>query len=124
MVGPPVAADPDEAARIGIKAMLGLGPVVALAGAAPALQEIAVLIEFEHRRCRLAFRDLVFAHAARALQDPGVALRVDGDARHLAPDPSARQLRPARINLEAWKLLLLRGRRRPRAALQDQKRRG
>src|SRR5207249_9778953 len=100
MVGAAVATEPDEAARVGVDAVLGLRPVVALARAAPGLDEVARLVEFEHRRRGHAFVALVFAHAGRALQDPGMALRVDRYARDLAPDPLARQLWPRGIRSE------------------------
>src|SRR5207253_1255102 len=96
-----------------------------VAGAAPGLDEVARLVEFEHRRRGHAFVALVFAHAGRALQDPGMALRVDRYARDLAPDPLAGQLWPRGIDLEARDLLLLCGRGRPRSALKrEEHRRG
>src|SRR6185437_8554085 len=49
-----VAADPDESLRVDIDAVLVLEPVVALSRAAPGLEQIALLIELEHRGRRLA----------------------------------------------------------------------
>ena len=44
-----VAADPDEVVVVDEDAVLVLLPVVALAGAAPGLHDLAVLVELDHR---------------------------------------------------------------------------
>src|SRR4029453_7333686 len=101
-----VAAKPDEALGVGVDAVLGLWPIVALPWPAPALDEVAGLVEFEHRRRRLVA--LVGPHAGRALQDPGMATVIDRDTRHLAPHIFARQLGPGWIDFEFWNLAGLR----------------
>src|SRR5262249_32660361 len=93
---------------IGVDAVLGLGPVIALPRPTPALDEIPGFVELEHRRRSLVA--LIRTHRARALQDPGVATVVDRDARHLAPDIFAWQLGPGRVDLELRDLAGLRGR--------------
>src|SRR5262249_61041370 len=49
-----VATDPDEAFVIDINAVLVLEPIIALAGSAPSLEQIAVGVELHHRRSREA----------------------------------------------------------------------
>ena len=112
MIGRTVAADPDVAARIDIDAVLDLGPIEALPGSAPRLDEIPQLVELDHRWC--GFVLLVGAQAARALEHPGVPLLVDRDARHLPEDVARRQFGPGRIDLEPRRLAggLRRGRGR------------
>ena len=52
-----VAADPDEAFLVDLDAVLAPDPFIAVAGAAPGAQQIAVGVEFQHRRRRdAAFR--------------------------------------------------------------------
>src|SRR5262249_38903500 len=100
MVGAAVAAEPDEALGIGVDAVLGLRPVIALPRPAPALDEVAGLVERENGR--RGFVLLIFPHRGRTLQDPGMATIVDRDARHLTPHIFARQLGPGWIDLEFW----------------------
>src|SRR6185295_10271475 len=45
-----VASNPDAAFRVDVNAMLSLGPLVAGAGAAPRLYEVAGAVEHDHRR--------------------------------------------------------------------------
>jgi len=71
------------------------GPVVAFPGPAPRLDDVAVLIEFDDRRRRLATLDVwrrrgaLLARVERSgtLVDPDVILRIDEDAADLAEDP-------------------------------------
>src|SRR5215472_1621282 len=95
-----VAADPDKATLVDLDAVLASDPLIAFAGATPGAQQIAVHVEFQHRRCRhAAFRArriercafLVVGQRARAMDHPDVALPVDGDAADLADDPVVRQ---------------------------------
>src|SRR4029077_19580813 len=48
----PVAADPDDALAVDGDAVVAFGPLVALAGSAPVIEQVAGLIELEHGRCR------------------------------------------------------------------------
>ena len=109
-----VAADPHVAFVVDGDAVVRIGPVVALARAAPVADQIAGLIELEHRRRRRAalrgrrIRGRVhFARLERAgaMNDPDVILRVDRDADRLAEDPVVRQrLGPQRIDFEPRRL--------------------
>ena len=113
-----VAADPDEAFRIDIDAVLALEPVVALARAAPRAQHVAGRIELDHRWRRDAADAarrvqrgalLVGGQAAGALDDPDIVRGVDRNAGDLAENPVVRQrFRPERVHLHARRL----GRRR------------
>ena len=108
-----VAADPDVPLVVDRDAVVRLGPLVALAGAAPGVQQVAGLIELEDRRRRNAallrrlrigrrahLRPLVQGHAA-AVDDPDVILRIDRHADRRAEQPVVRQrLRPHRIDLK------------------------
>src|SRR5207249_4131111 len=67
-----LTADPDEALRIDVDAVLRRGPVVAGTIAAPTLHVVAVGIEFHDRRASL----LSGPHDARPMQDPDVILFV------------------------------------------------
>jgi hypothetical protein len=94
-VGHAVAGDPDEVVVVDIDAVLVRRPVVAFPGPAPRLDDVAVLIEFDDRRRRLAALDvwrrrgalLARVECARPLIDPDVILRVDEDAADLPEDP-------------------------------------
>jgi hypothetical protein len=109
-IGAAVASEPNKAFVVDIDAVLVLEPVVALSRSAPRTQQVSFLIEFQHRRCRLAAlgarriearRLLVVGETAWTLNDPDMILRVDRDAGGLAHDPVVRQrLRPKRIDLE------------------------
>src|SRR3954468_7670171 len=63
-----VASDPDEALIVDVDAVLALDPFVAGAGPAPGLDEVAVGIELQHRRCSLG--KLVALERAWTVQDP------------------------------------------------------
>ena len=105
-----VRREPDEALVVDVDAVLVLRPVVALARAAPGLDEIALRVELHHRRGGLAALRarrvegrglLVVGQRLRPLHDPDVVLRVDGDAGGLAHDPAVRErLRPGGVDLE------------------------
>src|SRR5215213_2863637 len=92
-----VPRDPDEPFRVDVDAVLVLGPVVARAGAAPGLDQVALLVELQDGRSRRAALRarrveagglLVVGERARTLDDPDVILRIDGHARGLAHNPS------------------------------------
>src|SRR5918993_5550816 len=95
-------------------AVLVLRPVVALAGATPGLDQLAVRIELQHRgRWHAAFRArgaearrlLVVGERLWPLHHPDMVLSIDRDARRLPHDPVIRQrLRPARVDLELRRL--------------------
>ncbi len=93
-----VAADPDEALVVDMDAVLALRPLVARAGAAPGLDEIARRVEHHDRRRR--HRGLLRLERARPVQHPDVVLRIDGDAGRIAELPLRRHLRPAGVDLE------------------------
>src|SRR5262245_46935163 len=104
-----IVADPDEVVVIDVDAVPIIAPGVARTIAAPALHDLAVLIELDHRRCRhAAFHVrrscgalLACIESAGTLVDPDMVLRIDRDAADGADDPVARQrLRPAWVDLE------------------------
>src|SRR5262249_42867440 len=102
VVGLAVAAEPDESIRVGVDAVLRLGPIIARARPAPALDEVSSLIELQHwRRCH---GSLVGARRARSLQHPGMALFIDRDAGDLTPHPLPGQLGPGRVRFEPGNL--------------------
>src|SRR3954454_6175690 len=95
-----IAADPDKSLLVDFDAMLAPDPLIALAGTAPRAQQIAVGIEFQHRRRRrAAFRTrrcqrrafLVVGERARTMDHPDMSLPVHGDAADLPEDPVVRQ---------------------------------
>ena len=105
-----VAGEPDEIVAVDVDAVLALGPLVALAGAAPALQQVAGLVEHQHRRsgdAALGHGRILLGGAlarrqrARPLDHPDAVEPVDRDAGDLPEDPVVRQrLRPQRVDLE------------------------
>src|SRR6187551_3344875 len=71
------AADPDEVVFVDEDAVFTAGPWRTVRRCAPALHELAALIEFEHWRsgtCPLRFRNRLWH-----VQHPDVILLVDGD---------------------------------------------
>ena len=109
-VGLVVAGEPDEIIVVDIDAVLALGPIVALARTAPMADEIAGLIEDEHRRRRhatLGLRRILLGGAialgqrARTLHHPDVIEAIDPDAGDLPEDPVVGQrLGPERVDHE------------------------
>src|SRR6185295_17861332 len=105
-----VAGKPDVALLVDVDAVLALGPFVASAWAAPALEQPAVGRELQDRRRRDAaaglgralLRPLLVVHQrGRPVHDPHVVVVVHGDAGHLPEDPAVRQrLGPERIDGE------------------------
>src|SRR5215475_3481371 len=79
-------------------AVLSFDPFITTARPAPGLDEIARRIEHDDRR--RSHRGLIGLERPRAVQDPGIALCVDGDARHIAEFPLCRNRRPRWINFE------------------------
>src|SRR5262249_44341970 len=79
---------------------LALGPVVSAPRAAPGLHEVARRIEHDDRGRSPSgvFR----LERARAVQEPDIVLRVDGEARRISELELRRQLRPRRVNFEHW----------------------
>src|SRR5262249_53876748 len=90
-------------------AVLALGPVVSAPRAAPGLHEVARRIKHDNRGC--SFSGLFGLERARALQEPDIVLRVDGEARRISELELRRQLRPRRVNLEHRNAARLRLRR-------------
>src|SRR5262245_38163632 len=83
-----VTGDPDIPLPVDMDAMLALGPVVALPGTAPALEQLAVGRELQHRRRSLAAAGLgrgflrsplVLDQGIRPMHDPNIILLVNGD---------------------------------------------
>ena len=93
-----VAADPGEALVVDVDAVLALGPLVAVARAAPGLDEIPGGIEHHDRRRSLG--GVLGLQRARTVQHVDVVLRVDGDAGGVAEFPLRRHLGPGRIDRE------------------------
>src|SRR5262245_6515345 len=90
-------------------AVLALGPVVSAPRAAPGLHEVARCIEHDDRGRSLP--GVFGLERARAVQEPDIVLRVDGEARRISELELRRQLRPRRVNLEHWNAARLRLRR-------------
>ena len=119
-----IAADPDETPLVDLDAVFAPDPLIAFAGAAPGAQQVAVAVEFQHwRRGDAAFRArrrqrgafLVVGQRARPVDQPDMALPIDGDAADLAEDPVVRQrLWPGRVDRESRDLAALRGTRKRR----------
>jgi len=111
----PVAADPDVALVVDENPVVRLRPLVTRAGSAPVPQQIALLVELEHRRRRTAalaggrvqLRALLHIGKGRraAMNDPDVVLVVRPHAYGHAEQPMIRQgLRPQRIDFENRRL--------------------
>src|SRR6266446_30670 len=98
VAGAIVAAEPHEALIVDIDAMLALGPFIALALAAPSLDEIAVNVEHHHGRRRLL--EVLALERARPVDEPDIDLRVRGEARHIADLPLRRHLGPILLHFE------------------------
>src|SRR5215831_8084554 len=90
-------------------AVLALGPVVSAPRAAPGLHEVARRIKHDNRGC--SFSGLFGLERARAVQEPDIVLRVDGEARRISELELRRQLRPRWVNLEYRNAARLRLRR-------------
>jgi hypothetical protein len=103
-----VAADPDVVLAVDVDAVLDVRPVVALAGSAPRLEKVAVEIELQDRRRRLAtVRGLVaqvvvvLVSRTGPMDHPDAIVRIHRDARHLSQEPVVGEmLRPVRVGLE------------------------
>jgi hypothetical protein len=108
-----VAADPHITLVVDVDAVIGLRPLVALAGAAPCVHQFAVRIEGQHRRrAAAALGDrrielgaflIVVERGGAAVDDPDIVLLVGPD-----PDRHAEQalerLGPERIDFEHRRL--------------------
>jgi hypothetical protein len=111
-----VAGEPDEAFIVDQDGVFLQRPVVALivTRPAPRLDQIAGLIEHQHRRRRhAALRArrrqrralLIVGERARPLEYPDIVLGIDRHAADLAEDPIVRQrFRPIRIDAEGGAL--------------------
>ncbi len=91
-----VAADPYESLPIDPDAVLALGPVVAVARAAPALDQCSVAIELEHWGRGTV--PLFLGDGAWPVQHPDMPVRRGRDRRDLAEHPVIRHVRPAGID--------------------------
>src|SRR6185436_15285851 len=109
-----VAADPDVPLVVDEDPVVAVGPLVALAGAAPVPQQVARLVELEDRRGARAAQLrgllldplLVVGERRRAtMHDPDVIVGIDKDADRLSEHPVIRhRLRPERIDFEPRRL--------------------
>ena len=91
-----VAADPDVVHVVDEDAVLFVRPVEAVGRTAPALDDVTLLVELEHRRRRRATlggrrvelgATFALAQRPRPLQHPDVIARVDRDANDVAEQP-------------------------------------
>ena len=106
----PVAPDPDVVQVVDEDAVLLVRPLVAVAGTAPGLDDVALLVELDHRRRRHAAlggrwvdRRAALAVGQRSgpVQHPDVVARVDGHTDDVPEQPLVRQrLRPERVHLQ------------------------
>jgi hypothetical protein len=99
VAGTIIAAEPHEALVVDINAVLALRPFIALALAAPGLDEVAVDVEHHHGRRRLL--EVLALEGARAVDEPDIALCVRGEARHIADLPLRRHLGPILLHFES-----------------------
>jgi hypothetical protein len=105
-----VGGEPDKTFLIDIDAVLIVRPVIPFAFAAPRLDQVSLLIELHHRRCRHAAfgsrrrkarRLFVVGQGLWTLHHPDMILRIHGDAGCRAHDPVVGQrLRPKGVDLE------------------------
>src|SRR4029453_15024288 len=95
-----ISAQPHEALMVDMDAMFPFDPFIACAPPPPSLDEIARRIE--HNNWRRGHRGLIGLERSRTVQDPGIALCIDGDARHVSELPLCRHLRPRGVHLERW----------------------
>src|SRR5262249_37429300 len=110
-----VAGEPDIAVFVDENAVLILWPVETFARSAPGSEQIAGLVEFEHRRgCsaalgrrRVLLRALLVIKQRRgAVNDPDIVAAVDRDAGDLAENPIAWQrFGPERLRFETRRVL-------------------
>src|SRR5258706_9512780 len=111
-----IAAKPDIALVVDEHAVLVGRPVITLGRLRPAprLDDVALLVELDHRRRREAAFGLVaplgalvaVVHGARTLADPDIVVLVDENAADLSEDPILRQwLGPRRVDLEFGRTL-------------------
>ena len=102
-----VPAEPDKPLVVDVDPVFALGPLVAVPGPSPGIEEITVAVEPQYvRRGHLG---IVCGKRPRTVQEPCVVLRVDGDARDLAKPPLPWQLRPIPIHAEGRHAPFLRG---------------
>jgi hypothetical protein len=126
------AGDPDEPFRVGDHRLHRRRPPRVVAGAAPRVDDVALLIELDHLRGAraaldarriVAAADLVALRRLVAVDEPDVVHVVDVDAGDLLHAPAVRQrLRPERVHPELRGAALvdgLRRRRRPSLALRQ-----
>ena len=110
-VAPAVAADPNVVHRIDGDPMIRLRPVVALAGTAPVVDEVALWVELEDVRCRHATLsrprrigrgvDLIRAQRALSMDDENVVPGIDRDPDGRPHHPMIGQrFGPKRIHFE------------------------
>ena len=93
-----VASDPDVVLVIDVDPVLGIRPLPFIRGAAPRLQELAVLVEFQDR-----WRGVVFLfcwHRARTVQDPHVVVPVHCNRRRIPDHPVVGEFGPRRVDVE------------------------
>ena len=120
-----VAGEPDEIVVVDEDTVLALGPLVARARAAPVTDQVAGLVEQQHRRRGdaapglgriLLGGALARRERARPMHHPDAVIFVGGEAGDLSEDPVVRQgLGPERVDLELRRRACSLGQRLPAA---------
>src|SRR5207245_11798008 len=93
-----VSAQPHEALVVDMDAVLPFDPFITIARATPGLDEIARRIEHDDRR--RSHLGLIGFERPRTVQDPGIALCIDGNAGHITELPLCWHLRQRWVLLE------------------------
>src|SRR6185503_619986 len=95
-----VAGKPDEIIGVDEDAVLALGPLIALPRSAPVTEQVAGLVEYEHRRrgnTASRFRRILFGRTfawrqrSRPVHHPDPIILVGGDTGDLPEQPVVRQ---------------------------------
>src|SRR5229473_2695005 len=107
-VGRRTPSDPNVSILVHINSVLVLRPIKSFARSAPGMEQVSLLVEFQHRRrsdaahgTRRRKRSADFIRRVRGgpLQNPDVVLPVHSQPADLPSDPVVRQLlRPERLN--------------------------
>jgi hypothetical protein len=105
-----VAGKPDEIVAVDEDAVLALGPLIALPRSTPVADQVAGLVEQQHRGsgdAAFCFRWILLGRAfarrerSRSMHDPDAIIFVGGNAGNLPEQPVVRQrFGPERIDLE------------------------
>src|SRR5262249_54274468 len=93
-----VSTQPHEALVVDMDTMLPFEPFITAARPTPGFDEIARRIKNDDRP--RIHRGLFGFERPRTVQDPGIALRVESDARHISELPLCRHRWPRGIDFE------------------------